>query len=725
MHKNRPHAAPAGRLAVDSKGGHKTVNLKGARGPMQTKRLLIVAAVALVWMAAVFGRLGYLQLFRHSEYMARAQRQQKRVIEITPKRGAIYDRNMHPLAMSLQVDSTFAIPSELGDNKAQAAKLLSGVLNIPRDVLEAKFESGATFVWVGRKLPPEKREAVEALNLKGIYFQKENQRFYPKRDLAAHVLGFVDLDEKGLGGIEYELDEQIRGKSEKIIVMADARQRWFDGGEAQRERGANVVLTLDEKVQYIAERELGAAIAKTRAIAGTVVVMNPSTGEILALANWPKFNPNAASDVPAEARMNRGVSALYEPGSTFKLITLAAAFDQGITQPEEVFDCENGAVYVAGHRIRDHKPFGLLSVADILAQSSDVGAIKIALRLGAPKFYDYIRAFGFGQPTGVDLPGESKGILRRLENWSAISIGSISMGQEVGVTPLQLASAVSAIANGGLLYKPYVIAELRRGDKALPAEGVLAPAEPKRVIHAETAATLRRLMEGVVLGGTGKLAHLDGWTAAGKTGSAQKIDPATGRYSPTQLIASFTGFAPISNPAVTILVSLDSPVGQHEGGQVAAPVFKRIAEQVLPYLDVPRDVPLAPRLMQASYKNRDLADAGALEDFTPTDFSGLPDQPPVVISAPNPKERKNESPSVTVAVDEGGEIEVPDFSGKTMREVTEACIRLGLEPVLVGTSLATNQAPTAGARVRRGAKITVQFGTTATKIAKPHQRARH
>jgi cell division protein FtsI (penicillin-binding protein 3) len=627
--------------------------------------------------------------------------------------------------MSLQVDSTFAIPSELGDNKAQAAKLLSGVLNIPRDVLEAKFESGATFVWVGRKLPPEKREAVEALNLKGIYFQKENQRFYPKRDLAAHVLGFVDLDEKGLGGIEYELDEQIRGKSEKIIVMADARQRWFDGGEAQRERGANVVLTLDEKVQYIAERELGAAIAKTRAIAGTVVVMNPSTGEILALANWPKFNPNAASDVPAEARMNRGVSALYEPGSTFKLITLAAAFDQGITQPEEVFDCENGAVYVAGHRIRDHKPFGLLSVADILAQSSDVGAIKIALRLGAPKFYDYIRAFGFGQPTGVDLPGESKGILRRLENWSAISIGSISMGQEVGVTPLQLASAVSAIANGGLLYKPYVIAELRRGDKALPAEGVLAPAEPKRVIHAETAATLRRLMEGVVLGGTGKLAHLDGWTAAGKTGSAQKIDPATGRYSPTQLIASFTGFAPISNPAVTILVSLDSPVGQHEGGQVAAPVFKRIAEQVLPYLDVPRDVPLAPRLMQASYKNRDLADAGALEDFTPTDFSGLPDQPPVVISAPNPKERKNESPSVTVAVDEGGEIEVPDFSGKTMREVTEACIRLGLEPVLVGTSLATNQAPTAGARVRRGAKITVQFGTTATKIAKPHQRARH
>src|SRR5882762_1434481 len=725
MLRKRPHVAPAGRLAADSKGGHRTFNSRGDRGQLQAKRLLIVGAVAVVWMVAVFGRLGYLQLFRHSDYMARAQRQQRRVIEITPKRGAIYDRNMHPLAMSLQVDSTFAIPSELGDNKAQAAALLSGVLNIPRDLLEAKFESGATFVWIARKLPPEKKEAVEALNLKGVYFQKENQRIYPKRDLASHVLGFVDLDEKGLGGIEYQLDDQIRGKSEKIIVMADARQRWFDGGEAQRERGANVILTLDEKVQYIAERELAAAIAKTHALAGTVIVMNPNNGEILALGNWPKFNPNAANEVPAEARMNRAVTALYEPGSTFKLITLAAAFDQGITRPGEVFDCENGAVYVAGHRIRDHKPFGMLNVAEILAQSSDVGAIKIALRLGAPKFYDYIRAFGFGQLTGVDLPGESKGILRRLENWSAISIGSISMGQEVGVTPIQLISAVSAIANGGMLYKPHVVAELRRENQLAPPEGLPAPAEPKKVIRPETAATLRRLMEGVILNGTGPLARLDGWTAAGKTGSAQKIDPATGRYSRTQLIASFTGFAPISNPAVTILVSLDSPVGQHEGGQVAAPVFKRIAEQVLPHLDVPRDVPIGPRLVQAAYKNREVSESATLEDFTPTDFSGLPDQPLVESTAPNTKEGNSPASPVTVAVAEGGDIQVPDFSGKTMREVTEICLRLGLEPVLVGSSLATNQAPAAGAKVRRGAKITVQFGTPAAKIPKPLRRVRH
>jgi cell division protein FtsI/penicillin-binding protein 2 len=672
-------------------------------------RLLIVAGVALLWMTTVFGRLGYLQLIRHSDYLVRAQRQQQRTIEITPKRGAIYDRNMHPLAMSVPVESAFAVPSEIGDNKAMAARLLSGVLGIPRDVLETRFESGGSFVWILRKLPPDKAEAVRALNLKGVYLQGENQRYYPKRELASHVLGFVDLDEKGLGGIEYGLDSTIRGKSEKIVVMADARQRWFDGGAAQKDQGANVVLTIDEKVQYIAERELAAAIAKTHALAGTVIVQNPNNGAILALANWPKFNPNSPNDVKNEARMDRAVSAIYEPGSTFKLITLAAAFDQNLIRPEEVFNCENGAVYVAGHRIRDHKPFGLLTVSDILAQSSDVGAIKIAIRVGAPKFYEYIRAFGFGQQTGVDLPGESRGLLRRLENWTPVSIGSISMGQEVGVTPLQLVTAVSSIANGGTLYKPHVVAELRRGDQPMSLTGAVAPGEPKEVIRPETAATLRRLMEGVVLNGTGKLARLDGWTAAGKTGSAQKIDPTTGRYSPTQLIASFTGFAPINDPAVTILVSLDSPVGPHEGGMVAAPVFKRIAEQVLPYLDVPRDVPLSPKLIQAAYKHPEADESATLEDFTPVDFQAQPDRPPAQEKNSQPDPAK---PSITVALDEGGDIAVPDFRGKTMRDVTEMCLRLGLEPALVGSGLAVDESPEDGAKVRRGAKITVRFGTS-------------
>jgi len=685
-------------------------------------RLLIIAGVTLLWMGMVFVRLSYLQLFRHSEYLARAQRQQQRTIEITPKRGTIYDRNKRPLAMSIPVDSAFGVPAEIADENL-AARLLSGVVGKPQEELEARFESSRSFVWIARKLPPEKAEAITALNLKGIYLQKENQRFYPKRDLAAHVLGFVDLDEKGLGGIEYELDHQIRGRSEKIVVMADARQRWFDGGEAQRESGADVLLTLDEKIQYITERELDAAVAQTHSIAGTAMVMNPNTGEILALANWPKFNPNKASDAPAEARMDRAVSALYEPGSTFKLVTLAAAFNEGITRPDEVFDCENGSVLVAGHRIHDHKPFGLLNVAQILAESSDVGAIKIALRLQAPRFYDYIRAFGFGTPTGVDLPGESKGLVRPLDNWGSFSIGSISMGQEIGVTPIQLIAAVSAIANGGLLYKPHIIEELQRGNRVLPAEGLLTPTEPRRVIRPETAATLRRLMEGVVLEGTGPKAHLDGWTSAGKTGTAQKIDPATGRYSRTRFIASFTGFAPINNPAVTILVSLDSPVGLHEGGQVAAPVFKRIAEQVLAYLDVPRDVPLNPKLIQAAYKKRASEDGSSLEDFSTVDFSGQPDPLPAASQTTTlngPVQPVLRTPSLTVAVDQGGEIEVPDFSGKPMREVAGTALRLGLDPVLVGSNLAMNQSPAPGAKVRRGAKITVQFGTPIEKKSKPH-----
>jgi cell division protein FtsI (penicillin-binding protein 3) len=675
-------------------------------------RLLILAGVALLWMTAVFGRVAYLQLFQHSEYMARALRQQRRAIQITPKRGAIYDRNMNALAMSLPVQSAFAVPSEVKD-VAMASRLLAGVLATPQDLVRQKLEGAGTFVWIQRKLPPEKAEAVKSLNLKGVYFQEENQRFYPKRELGAHVVGFVDVDEKGLGGIEHEYDNIIRGQGEKIIVMADARKRWFDGGEAQRDRGTSVVLTLDEKVQYIAERELAAAIEKTHAVAGTVIVQDPNTGALLALANWPRFNPNAAADAPGEARMNRAISAIYEPGSTFKLITLAAAFDQNLTRPDEVFDCENGSLVVGGRRIHDHKAYGMLTVSEILANSSDVGAMKIALRLGAPKFYDYIRAFGFGTPTGVDLPGESRGLVERLQHWVPSSIGAISMGQEVGVTPLQMVTAVSSVANGGLLYKPHTVQQMMRGEQVLPLDGSSAPAEPRRVIRPETAATLRRLMEGVILHGTGKAARLDGWTAGGKTGTAQKIDPATGRYSRTKVVASFTGFAPINNPAVTILVSLDSPEGlPHGGGDVAAPVFKRIAEQVLPYLDVARDVPVSPRLVQTAYHQGAGAESESLDDLAPVDFNAQTEATNEELKEPSAKSPEPKLPEVTVAVDEGGDIAVPDFTGKTMREVSEACLRLGLNPVLVGSRLASQQSPAAGSKVRRGSKVSVQFGGT-------------
>jgi len=681
-------------------------------------RLLILAGVVLFWMTAIFGRVAYLQLFCHSEYLSHAARQQRRTIEIYPKRGIVYDRNMNPLAMSVPVQSAFAVPVELKD-RALAARLLSGVLGKSAEEIRENLDSGSPFVWIKRKLPPAKAEAIDSLNLKGIYLQEENQRYYPKRELGSHVLGFVDVDEKGLGGIEHEYENLIRGKGEKIVVMADARQQKFDGGEAQADHGVNVVLTLDEKIQYIAERELAAAIEKTHAPAGTVIVQDPNSGAILAMANWPKFNPNSAAEVPAEKRMNRAISAIYEPGSTFKLVTLAAAFDQDLIRADEVFNCENGAISVAGHLIHDHKKYGMLTVADILANSSDVGAIKIALQLGSPKFYDYIRAFGFGSPTGVDLPGESRGLLRRLDHWGSYSIASVSMGQEVGVTPLQMITAVSAVANGGLLYKPHIVQEMQRGNQTLPLEGPSAITEPKRIIRPETAATLRSLMEGVILHGTGKIARLDGWTAGGKTGTAQKIDPATGRYSRTNVIASFNGFAPINNPMVTILVSIDSPAGYpHDGATVAAPVFKRIAEQLLPYLDVPRDVPLSPQLIQTAYREKREADDAPLDDLSPIDFNA---QPEVSEEAVKPEEARNQppkSPEVLLAADEGGDIEVPDFTGKPMREVMDGCMRLGLDPVLVGSRVAVQQIPAPGAKVRRRTKVRVWFGYTPARPGK-------
>ena len=375
-------------------------------------------------------------------------------------------------------------------------------------------------------------------------------------------------------------------------------------------------------------------------------------------------------------------------------------------------------------RIHDHKKYGLLTVAEILANSSDVGAIKIALKLGPPRFNEYIHAFGFGSPSGVDLPGESRGLVQRLEHWGSFSIGSISMGQEVGVTPLQMINAVSAVANGGLLYKPRVVEEMRRGEQVLPLEGPSrAPAEPRRVIRPETAATMRRLMEGVILNGTGKAERLVGWTAGGKTGTAQKIDPATGRYSRTRVIASFIGFAPINNPAVTILVSIDSPEGwPHDGASVSAPVFKRIAEQVLPYLDVPRDVPLNPRLVQTAYRQNRESEAVAMEDDMPVDFSAPTEvtEEAVKTQEATPAQAQPQTPNVTVTMDEGGDIAVPDFKGKTMREVADTCMRLGLNPVLVGSSLALQQAPAAGSKVRRGAKIRVEFGVPAVHAGKSH-----
>lgn len=667
-------------------------------------RYWLVAAVAALWMGAVLARLSYLQLFSYSDYLARAQRQQQRIVETSPRRGTIYDRNLRELALSIQVDSCFAIPSEIA-NPEMVARLLGRVLRKPPDELLTRLKGSRSFVWLARKLPPDQVQRIEALNLRGVYFQKESRRFYPKRELAAHVLGYVDVDEKGLGGVELSRDSHIRSKPGKLLILADARQRWYDRNEQSPGTTGSVVLTIDEKIQYIAEKELVAAARRTRARSGSIVVQDPNSGEILAMANWPTFNPNAPGESPAERRMNRAVAALYEPGSTFKIVTLAGAFEERLTRPGEIIDCQMGQIYIAGHRIRDHKAFGPLSVAQVLAKSSDVGAIKLGLRLGAPKFHHYIRAFGFGRATGIELPGETRGILRRLENWTPVSVGSVSMGQEVGVTSVQQVSAMSAIANGGLLYPARIIREVRK-DAPGAAAGESVQAEPTRVISPVTAATMRRLLEGVILEGTANLARLDGYTAAGKTGTAQKIDPATGRYSLTEHISSFMGFAPVNNAAVTILIALDSPQGAYHGGDVAAPIFKRVAEQVLNYLDVQHDIPVGSGMQLASLRRAD-GPRPDVSDFAPVQWENV-SAGSLPVFPPEPPARETGA-APTVALAEGEGVPVPRLTGLSVREVTQECLRIGLNPVLIGTGVAVGQNPEEGQRLRRGGRVTVRF----------------
>ena len=437
-------------------------------------RWLVIWVLAVVWIVVVAGRLSYLQLFRYSEYLSKAQHQQQRIFEISPMRGPIYDRKGRELAISLPMDSVFGDPAEISDVD-MVARLLSGVLEVPAEDLETKIREAHTPVRLAKKLSPEIVQRITDMNLRGVFFQKENRRVYPQRELAASVLGYVDVDEKGIGGIEYSLDKQIRGKPGEMMVMADGLRRRYDRTESAPDPGASVTLTLDETIQYIAEKELGRAIAETHAKAGTVVVQDPNSGELLAVANWPVFDPNDAGSYPAESRIDRAVASAYEPGSTFKVITLTGAIENGVASPDELIDCQMGQIIVAGRLIHDHERFGVLSVRQILEHSSDVGAIKIALRLGAPRFYDAIRAFGIGQPTGIELPGENRGLLRPIGNWSASSIGSLAMGQEVSVTPIQIISAISAVANGGTLYAPHIVREI----DGWPAAGAIAPIPPR------------------------------------------------------------------------------------------------------------------------------------------------------------------------------------------------------------------------------------------------------
>jgi cell division protein FtsI (penicillin-binding protein 3) len=723
-------------------------------------RLYLLGGILLFWCLTICGRLVYLQIFRYGSFVKQAEHQQQREIPLSAKRGVIYDRAGHELAMSVLVDSAFAVPTEVKDLPT-AVSLITRITGEDRNVVLADCRNHKTFCWIARKADDETIDRIKSLNLQGIHFQKEPKRFYPARDLAAQVVGTVGMEDAGQSGIEHGFDDKLRGRAGKMFISVDARRQWFSDVETQPEPGEGLVLTLDKNIQYIAEKELDQAIHDTQAIAGTVIVENPHTGEILALANRPTFNPNLRKEITPNALTDRAVSYIYEPGSTFKLVTIAGALEEKLTNPDEVFDCQMGSIVYNGMRIRDSKPHGLLPVWGVLSKSSDVGSIKIALRLGEERFYKYIRAFGFGQQTGIELPGETRGMTKPVSRWSKVSIAAIAMGQEIGVSPLQLAGLVSTFANDGVWVAPRIVVGL------VPPEGALQtvafhPGDSRRVLSPYTAAEMRAMMEKVVLdpaGTTGGRAILEGYSSAGKTGTAQKVDPATGAYSKTKYIGSFAGFAPVNNPQIVVAVILDSAVGLHQGGQVAAPVFKRISQQVLEYLHVPHDMPLAPRhqlLLASRTPDKDLEEGTPDHPGEPLETAGLDgdsSEPVVgkaiVAHAPSPPPARGEgevvqaamrqsepmSPSTnrsspapdktpdtastqpnlpvtgTVVLDvEQGGIEVPSFIGKTVRGAVEAAQDLGLQLEAVGSGVARQQSPAAGTHVAAGAHVTVQFG---------------
>jgi len=679
--------------------------------PGTLKRSLVLGGVFAVWVIALVGRLYYLQVIEYVDLVGRAQKQQQRTVEVAPNRGTILDRNMHPLAMSLAVDSVFAVPTEIPD-RGMVARLLAPVLGLEEKDLLGRFNASRAFCWVKRKVSDQEAERVRALNLKGVYFERENKRFYPKGELAAHVLGYVGLDDNGLAGLEYGRNDAIKGLPGRIVVGADARHQSFLSSERKGEPGKSVVLTLDENIQYIAEKALAETVEKWHATGGAVVVENPGTGDILAMASSPTLDANDYAKSGEAARVNRAVGWVYEPGSTFKLVTVSAALEEHLTRPDEVIDCQMGKVVLARHTIHDHKPFGSLTVADVVAKSSDVGAIKLGLRLGQDRLFRYIRSFGFGERTDIQLPGEERGLLKSPDHWSGISIGAVSMGQEVGVTPVQLVAAYSAIANGGILFQPRIVQDVFRGSQHDP----VTPSTGRRVVSQRTAELMKGMLAGVVDHGTAVAAQLQGYSAAGKTGTAQKID-ASGKYSRSQYVASFVGFAPVERPAVTILVVIDSPVGGHHGAEVAAPAFRSIAEQTLSYLSVPQDNPSTPPQIASSTPAKSARQAREDHAVVPPPESEMSDTATLSLQSvalanpfPQPDSPPNGSSNqATGGVDHGPVIIVPDFSGLPVRRVAQRCQELGLELNVRGSGLAFAQNPAAGVQASAGTEVTVQF----------------
>src|SRR3989440_4747210 len=673
------------------------------RTEISHRRILFVAIGLVLWMLAIGARLVQLQIHQHDDLASRARNQQLSSIDTAPARGQVLDRQGRELARSLDTESFFSDPSEV-KNVEETARKIAAVTGVDRAELIRRFndakDANKKFIWIVRRLEMERASKLDALELDGVYSRKEPKRYYPNDTLAAHVLGFVNADELGLGGVEQSYNEKIRGEAGKVFLEVDRDRRAFESYEVQPHPGQTIVLTIDQVIQYRTEQALSSAVERSHAKSGTAIVMDPRTGEILALANAPAFNPNEPGKVSPEQRTNIAVQNVYEPGSTFKIVAFASAIEKGLVKPDDKIDCQMGSITVAGRVIHDHKPFGVLTAAQALEQSSDVAAIKLGLLVGNDAMYDYMKRLGFGTRTGIDLAGESPGILKPVSRWQPSSIGSLAMGQEVGVTPLQMASAYCALANGGTWVKPHVVKELRTPDGTPLYQ---AKIETRKALNPETTAALHNMFEGVTLHGTAKKAQIEGYTAAGKTGTAQKVDPKTHTYSKTKFIGSFVGFAPVSNPAIVIIVVIDEPQGSIYGGDVAAPVFREIAEQVLPELSVVPDTEIKstnPLIAQASRPSpQQVAQQAADTEQREATL-------PKVVAARSYAGRTNE---VVFAVATNRGAVMPDLRGQSVRDALRNCARLGLRLEARGEGFAVQQNPTAGSEIDSGQVVRVDF----------------
>lgn len=644
--------------------------------PTLKRRLMVAAGVLVLWALAIEVRLVVLQVVQHPELVARAERQQMSTVPAPAKRGEISDRNGRLLAYSVDADTIYAVPTEITD-PGKTADALCGALDDctdkMRDELRERLSQNRAFVYVRRRASPLQAKRVAALQLDGVAFRKESKRYYPNRELAAHLLGYVGVDNVGLAGVEATYDKTVRGREGMLLVQTDARRHVFSRLERSPTAGGSIELTIDEHLQHIAEREVQAGVEAARADGGTAVVMDPHTGEILAMASWPTFNPNEYGDAPESARRNRAVQDLYEPGSTFKLVTASAALEEKVVTPDEIIDVSAGMIRFGSRVIDDMHRYGPLSFTDVIVKSSNVGAIKVGLKLGAERMGLYIRRFGFGRPTSPDFPGESPGIVWAPSKLNDSALASVSMGYQVGVTPLQMAAAASVIANGGTLYEPHVVRAIVKGGQRT----LVPPKAVRRSILPETAATLTTMMEKVVVSGTAKAAKLVSYTVAGKTGTADKL--VNGRYSPSQQNVSFVGFVPSRNPQFTIIVMVDSPrAGGDTGGAIAAPIFKRIADASLRHLGVTPTINPVPPVMVARHQQSPVAPASAVGTRT-------------VVAMP------------ANMADSG----LPDLRGMSAREALRELARLGMTARMQGVGTVAEQDPPAGTPIEPGAMCTL------------------